>query len=112
MSLSAGLVLLVAAFATALLSGVFGMAGGLVLMGVLALILPVQAAFVTHGVLQLAANGWRALIQRNHIRWAVIGWYGLGSLVAALVLLLLAFSPSRALLFLCLGLTPLLTSPR
>jgi len=88
---------------------VFGMAGGLVLMGVLALILPVQAAFVTHGVLQLAANGWRALIQRGHIRWAVIGWYGLGSLVAATVVLLLAFSPSRPLLFLCLGLTPLLT---
>jgi uncharacterized membrane protein YfcA len=109
MSLVAGFVLLAAAFATALLSGVFGMAGGLVLMGVLALILPVQAAFVTHGVLQLAANGWRALIQRGHIRWAVIGWYGLGSLVAAAVVLLLAFSPSRPLLFLFLGLTPLLT---
>ncbi|WP_397394168.1 TSUP family transporter [Phenylobacterium sp.] len=109
MTLSAGLVLLVAAFATALLSGVFGMAGGLVLMGVLALILPVQAAFVTHGVLQLAANGWRALIQRNHIRWAVIGWYGLGAVAASLLVLVLAFSPSRPLLFLCLGLTPFLT---
>lgn len=109
MTLPSALLLLAAAFATALLSGVFGMAGGLVLMGVLALILPVQAAFVTHGVLQLAANGWRALIQRGHIRWGVIGWYGLGSLAAAAGLLLLAFAPSRPLLFLCLGLTPLLT---
>ena len=66
MSLVAGFVLLLSAFATALLSGVFGMAGGLVLMGVLALILPVQAAFVTHGVLQLAANGWRALSNAWH----------------------------------------------
>lgn len=103
------LLLLAAAFATALLSSVFGMAGGLVLMGVLALILPVQAAFVTHGVLQLAANGWRALIQRAHIRWAVVAGYGLGAVAAAFGVLLLAFSPSRPLLFLCLGLTPLLT---
>lgn len=33
------------------------MAGGLVLMGALALLLPVSAAFVTHGILQLVANG-------------------------------------------------------
>ena len=102
-------ILLLSAFLTAMLSGVFGMAGGLVLMGVLGLLLPVQAAFVTHGVLQLAANGWRALIQRNHIRWSILGGYALGALAAALGVMLLAFSPSRPLLFLCLGLTPFLT---
>ena len=52
--------LIITAFLTALLSGIFGMAGGLVLMGALALVLPVSAAFVTHGLLQLVANGWRA----------------------------------------------------
>lgn len=109
MSPSAALVLLAAAFGTALLSSIFGMAGGLVLMGVLALILPVQAAFVTHGVLQLVANGGRAFLQRSHIRWKVLAGYAVGALAASGLVAFLAFSPSRPLLFLCLGLTPLLT---
>lgn len=109
MSLSAGLVLLAAAFGTAMLSSVFGMAGGLVLMGVLAVLLPVRAAFVTHGVLQLAANGSRAVMQRQHIRWRILLAYAAGSLAASALVLVLAFTPSRPLLYLCLGLTPLLT---
>ena len=52
--------IILAAFGTAFLSGIFGMAGGLLLMGILAFLLPVSAAFVTHGILQLVANGWRA----------------------------------------------------
>jgi uncharacterized protein len=96
-----------AAFITAMLSGVFGMAGGLILMGALALVLPVQAAFVTHGVLQLVANGWRAILQREHIRWDIAGWYALASVAAALAVAALAFVPSKGLLFLLLGLVPL-----
>ena len=101
--------ILAAAFVTALLSGVFGMAGGLVLMGALALVLPVSAAFVTHGVLQLVANGWRALLHRRHVRWDIVGWYGLASLVAGGLVSLVATAPSKGLLFLLLGLVPLLT---
>lgn len=98
-----------AAFVTATLSGVFGMAGGLLLMGCLAVVLPVQAAFVTHGLLQLVANGWRAILHRRHVRWDIVGWYALASLVAALVVALLSISPSKPLLFLLLGLVPGLT---
>ncbi|MDZ4374508.1 MAG: TSUP family transporter [Phenylobacterium sp.] len=101
--------LLAMAFLTALLSGVFGMAGGLILMGGLALVLPVQAAFVTHGLLQLVANGWRAILHRRHVRWAIVGWYALASLIAALAVAALSFVPSKPLLFLLLGLVPFLT---
>lgn len=97
------------AFVTATLSGVFGMAGGLVLMGALALVLPVQAAFVTHGILQLVANGWRAVLHHRHVRWDIVGWYAAASLVAGLVVAWLSFTPSKPLLFLLLGLVPLLT---
>ncbi len=97
------------AFLTATLSGVFGMAGGLVLMGALAFVLPVQAAFVTHGLLQLVANGWRAILHRSHVRWDIVGWYALASAVAAGVVWLLTFTPSKPLLFLLLGLVPFLT---
>ena len=44
MTLVSALFVIGMAFVTATLSGVFGMAGGLVLMGALALVLPVQAA--------------------------------------------------------------------
>jgi uncharacterized membrane protein YfcA len=96
-------------FVTATLSGVFGMAGGLVLMGALALVLPVQAAFVTHGILQLVANGWRSILHRRHVRWDIAGWYALASLIAGLVVAFLSFTPSKPLLFLLLGLVPGLT---
>lgn len=52
-----GAAIVLTALVTAFLSGIIGMAGGLVLMGALALLLPVSAAFVTHGILQLVANG-------------------------------------------------------
>lgn len=100
--------LLVTAFLTALLSGVLGMAGGLVLMGALALMLPVSAAFVTHGILQLASNGWRALLHWRHINLPIVGNYALASLAAAAVVALLAWVPSKPWLFLLLGLVPML----
>jgi uncharacterized protein len=100
--------LIVVAFFTAMLSGIFGMAGGLILMGALALLLPVSAAFVTHGILQLVANGWRAVLQREHLQWRIVAYYVLASAVAGGVVMLLAFAPSKFQLFLLLGLTPFL----
>jgi uncharacterized membrane protein YfcA len=94
------------AFLTATLSGVFGMAGGLVLMGALALVLPVSAAFVTHGLLQLVANGWRAILHRRHVEWRIVAVYAAGSLAAAGVVALVALQPSKPLLYLLLGLVP------
>ena len=109
MTLIAALFVIAMAFVTATLSGVFGMAGGLVLMGALALVLPVQAAFVTHGILQLVANGWRAILHRKHVRWDIVGWYGAASLLAGLIVGILSFTPSKPFLFLMLGLVPFLT---
>ncbi len=100
--------LIATAFLTATLSGIFGMAGGLVLMGALAFVLPVSAAFVTHGILQLVANGWRAVLHRKHIAWPILLYYAIASAVAAGCVALVSFAPSRPLLFLLLGLVPML----
>jgi uncharacterized membrane protein YfcA len=100
--------LIITAYLTATLSGIFGMAGGLVLMGALALVLPVAAAFATHGILQFVSNGWRAFLQRDHIRWTIVGWYALASAAAAGVVSLLAINPSKPVLFLLLGLVAML----
>lgn len=108
MSSVAAAFLVITAFLTALLSGIFGMAGGLVLMGALVFVLPVSVAFVTHGLLQLVANGWRAVLHRQHIAWPIIWNYALASAAAAGVVLAIGFMPSKPVLFLLLGLVPML----
>ena len=102
------LVIVVAAFATAAISGVLGMAGGLLLLGVLLLVLPVAVAFVVHGLLQLVSNGWRAILQREHIGWATVRWYAVGALLAVVLASAVAYVPSRPLTYLLLGLVPAL----
>jgi uncharacterized membrane protein YfcA len=107
-SLAAAAFVLLAAFVTATVSGVLGMAGGLLLMGALLLVLPAAAAFVAHGLLQLVSNGWRAFLQRRHLHWSVVGWYALGAVAAGALVATAAYSPSKPLTYLLLGLVPAL----
>ena len=100
------LILLLATFVTAMISGVFGMAGGVILMGVLALILPVSAAMVVHGAIQSVSNGWRAVILRQWISWRILLIYLAGSGTAAALLIWLTFELDKAWLFVVLGLVP------
>ncbi len=58
-------------FVTSFIAGVFGMAGGMLLMGTLLLMVSVPDAMVLHGVAQMASNGWRALLWRRYIMWRV-----------------------------------------
>ena len=98
--------LLVIVLVTATISGVFGMAGGLMLMGALTLAMPVSAAMVTHGAVQFVSNGWRAVLHRRHINWRIIVMYGLGSAIAAGLLALIIYDPTKAWVYLMLGLVP------
>lgn len=95
-----------AALGTSFLSGVFGMIGGLILMGVLLLFLPVPAAMTLHAVTQMTANGWRAVVWRQHILWRVLPGYLLGSAAVFAVLALVQFSPPKPWVYLCLGIMP------
>lgn len=96
----------VAALGTSFLSGVFGMVGGLILMGVLLLFLPVPAAMMLHAVTQMTANGWRAAVWRRHIMWRVLPGYLLGSAIVFGILALVQFSPPKPWVYLCLGIMP------
>ena len=106
MTVAAAAFVLLAAFLTATVSGVLGMAGGLLLMGALLLVLPATTAFVVHGLLQLVSNGWRAFLQRRHLRGAIVGWYAVGAVLAAAAVALVSYVPSKPLTFLLLGLVP------
>ena len=63
---------------TSFLSGIFGMAGGMILMGLLLALMPLPAAMVLHGVTQLTSNGWRAWLWRAHIDWRIVGRFAVG----------------------------------
>jgi uncharacterized membrane protein YfcA len=68
-------VLAVAALATSILSAVVGMAGGITLLAVMLLFLEPMVAIPLHGVVQLVSNSSRAVIQRTHLKWGIIGRY-------------------------------------
>ena len=106
MTLLTGAFIIVMSFVTAAISGVFGMAGGLLLKGALALVLPVSATFVVHGMLQLVANGWRAILHRRHVSWTIVAIYALGAFTAAGLIGLVVYEPTRATLYLLMGLVP------
>jgi uncharacterized membrane protein YfcA len=94
--------------ATSFLSGIFGMAGGLVLVGVLLALLPLPAAMALHAVTQIASNAWRGLLWRRHVRWAAAWPYVAGSLAALGVWSLTRTVPDKPAALLMLGLTPFL----
>jgi len=108
MNLGSAIVIVVMSFITAAISGVFGMAGGLLLKGSLALVLPVSATFVVHGLLQLVANGWRAILHRAHVDWRIVGVFAIGAFAIGGVMFFVALEPTRATLFLLMGLAPFL----
>ncbi|GGB76623.1 MULTISPECIES: sulfite exporter TauE/SafE family protein [Henriciella] len=108
MPLISALIILIATLVTAFISGIFGMAGGLILMGVLTALLPVATAMIVHGAIQMVSNGWRAWLLRGHIDWAIFARYALGSVAAVVLLVLLAWRPDKTMVYLLLGLTPLM----
>lgn len=93
---------------TSFLSGVFGMAGGMILLGVLLLYLDVIPAMVLFSTIQLASNGWRVLLWRRHVRWRIFFLYVAGAALAFVVMRWIAFVPDKAWVYLALGALPFL----
>ena len=98
--------LAVVAVVTSFISGIFGMAGGMLLIGFLLMVLPVPVAMVFHGVIQIAANSWRAWLWRHHVKWKVVLQFGAGSAASLIVFSFFDFVPDKALVLLVIGLTP------
>lgn len=103
-------IILVATLITAAISGIFGMAGGLILMGVLATFTPVATAMVLHGFIQIISNGSRAILHRRHLAWPLIGRYAIGVIGALVVIALVStiWRPSQSAVFILLGFTAFL----
>ncbi|HSN21214.1 MAG TPA: TSUP family transporter [Usitatibacter sp.] len=99
----------VSSLVTSFISGILGMAGGMILMGVLLALLPLPAAMMLHGITQLAANGWRALLLRSEVDWRVFRGYVLGALVALALFTAVRLVVSKPVALVAMGLTPFAT---
>ena len=85
LSLPVSIILIGTAFVTAVLSGMMGLAGGFLLMAVIAsLIHPPYVVPLLSSVL-LISNGARVALFYQHIRWRVVGYYVIGLCPGAFV---------------------------
>jgi uncharacterized membrane protein YfcA len=108
MTIWVGAALLLAVFLTSTLSGIFGMAGGLILLAILLLLLPVGTAIAVQGAIQLIANGSRAWLSRAYIDWRVLSIMALGLVSVGAILFILRYTPDLATVYIAIGLLPIL----
>jgi uncharacterized membrane protein YfcA len=99
-----GLVALIVA--TSALSGVFGMAGGMILMAGLVLVLSVPAAMLLHGLTQAVANGMRVVLLRRHVALRVLPGQLAGALLAVGTLAVFRVVPDAAVVLILVGAMP------
>lgn len=79
----AAALLVAASFFTSALTASFGVGGGIAMLALLGLYVPVAVLIPVHGAVQLGSNTGRAWVQRAFIRWDVAGPFMAGSLVGA-----------------------------
>lgn len=108
MSVFAAALILATTLVTSFISGIFGMAGGIVLMAVLVALVTVPMAMIIHGGIQMFANGYRAFLLREAIDWRVFGYYCIGAVIGVGALFFVSWTPDKRALYFLLGLTPML----
>ncbi|MGI3127078.1 sulfite exporter TauE/SafE family protein [Nitratireductor sp. PBL-C9] len=97
------LLLVIASFFTSALTAAFGVGGGVAMLALLGLFIPVAALIPVHGAVQLGSNTGRAWRQRAHIRFSIAAPFILGSLIGAAVGAYFVVQLPDALLKLVLG---------
>lgn len=108
MQISIALIILAVTFITSFISGIFGMAGGLILMGVLVAIVTVPTAMITHGAIMMVANGWRAYLLISAIIWPVFWRYMIGAAAGLALLFIFVWRPDKTAIYFILSLTPVI----
>jgi uncharacterized membrane protein YfcA len=102
------IVLLISVLATSALSGVLGMAGGMILMAILVSSVSVAAAMMIHGAVQATSNGSRAWFLRRHIQWRILPPYVLGAGLTLGGFMAVALVPDPSAVLILIGILPFL----
>lgn len=77
--------LVVASFFTSALTAAFGVGGGVAMLALMGLFVPVAALIPVHGAVQLGSNTGRAWHQRAHVYRPIFGPFLIGSLIGAVL---------------------------
>ena len=100
------ILMLASVLATSILSGVIGMAGGMILMAILVSTMSVAAAMMIHGVVQATSNGSRAWFLRSHIQWRILPAYLVGAGAALAAFMALTLVPDSSVVLILVGVFP------
>src|ERR1700682_2336940 len=106
MTVASYLLLALTIVVSSFISGVFGMAGGMILLGVLLNYFDVASAMILFSIIQFCANGWRAYQWRHYVRWAIFWKYVVGAVLAFAAMYAVKFVPNKMMVYLSLGLMP------
>ncbi len=77
--------LIVASFFTSATTASFGIGGGVMMLALMGLFLPVSALIPVQGLVQLGSNSGRAFVQRSHVQWQIMQPFLIGSVIGAVV---------------------------
>ncbi|WP_204114718.1 TSUP family transporter [Shimia biformata] len=75
--------LVLSSFGGSLITAVFGIGGGILVLGIMASVMPPAALIPIHGMVQLASNAGRAAIMWRHIRFDTLGAFFVGAVGGA-----------------------------
>lgn len=99
----AAILLVVASFFTSALTAAFGVGGGVAMLALMGLFVPVLALIPVHGAVQLGSNSGRAWHQRAHVRRDIFAPFFAGSLAGAVAGVFFVVQLPDALLKIVLG---------
>src|SRR5215475_8916694 len=91
---------------TSFISGVFGMAGGMILHGVLLNYFDVATGMILFSIIQFFVNVLRVVQWRQYVLWPIFGWYVVGAAISFAIMWTVALVPDKATVYLLLGLMP------
>ena len=87
-------VLIISAFITSSISAVLGMGGGIVLLGIMAVIIPEGYKVIAlHGIIQLFSNSTRTYVFRKHVKANLVKQFFFGALIGIFLSIIINEEP-------------------
>ena len=80
------IILILSAFITSSISAVLGMGGGIILLGIMAILIPEGYMVIAlHGFIQFVSNTTRTFIFRDYIKVDIIKQFSVGAIIGAAI---------------------------
>ena len=84
------IILIFSAFITSSISAVLGMGGGIILLGIMAILIPEGYMVIAlHGVIQLVSNTTRTYVFRNHLKKEILSQFTIGAFIGICISVLI-----------------------